>query len=393
MSASAMRDELVKISLSKRDVIGSLSTMLASSDVKNLQLPDDDSKEQKEIRETAEKFRSQLGKRYNVTPFLTGSMKTRLNVPGNVDYDFAVRVNSPEKFDKLKKRVQKKFPTSIQIRPDTQVFKGEMDGEEVDFTIFHGPDVVPYKESRKKVQADMMADPAKRLAIIREKAAVKEVVGKLPFVPERVKRTVLYEYKKGLDKDIGMWRDDYGEKTAALAAAQRTRLMRRNVFGHRTTNLEPIIKSQKLLSAADAGKKGFLKSVESNDATSRERSEAKGEQELRSEVYVTKGIMPPSSSYGKYGILFESRKAKPSRYMNLIPEEHLVDTVNRAKLTYVVPDTELTDWNKRFPNRRIIPESDIPDEKRLPEKSYQALAERMMRGPLIEQKTEKVQLK
>jgi hypothetical protein len=388
-----MRDELVKISLSKRDVIGSLSTLLASSDVKNLQLPDDDSEEQKKIRETAEKFRSQLGKRYNVTPFLTGSMKTKLNVPGNVDYDFAVRVNSPEKFEKLKKRVEKRFPKSIQIRPDTQVFKGEMDGEEVDFTIFHGPDIVPYKESRKKVHDEMVADPAKRLAIIREKAAVKEVVGKIPFVPERVKRTVLYEYKKGLDKDIGMWRDDYGEKTAELAEAQRKRLMRNNVFGHRTDNLEPIIESQKLLSAAEAGKKGLLKSVETNDPTSRGRSEAKGERELRSEVFITKGLMPPKATYGKYGVLFEKQKTTPSRYMNLVPEEHTVPNVGRSKLTYVVPDDELTDWNKRFPNRRIIQESDVPDEKRLPEKSYQALAERMVRGPLIKQKTEKVQLK
>lgn len=187
-------------------------------------------------------------------------------------------------------------------------------------------------------------------------------------------------------------------KTAAeLTEEQLARLGRADVFGHRTHNIEPIMQSGKLMSAAQAGKAGLLKSVELGGAHRGERQEIEvgtGQPtKLRSEVFMTKGILPASEDYGRYGVMFEKHKATPSSYLNTIPQEHLHEGRWRSNLHFVVPDSEYDTWQSKYPGVRIMRESQIPQGKLLPEKAgVGEMAMRVLRGPSLFQKKEEVVL-
>jgi hypothetical protein len=142
----------------------------------------------------------------------------------------------------------------------------------------------------------------------------------------------------------------------------------------------------------ELARKGILKSYETanplNPFGGRERSTALPK-ELRSEVFITKGLVPPSSSYGSYGVLFRKSKQEPSPYLNMVPQEHVTDFV-KSKMTFVVPDAELQDWSKKHPAKTFMPESAVPAGKQLPARSLMAPLERLLHGPRLTQKTERV---
>jgi len=53
----------------------------------------------------ADELRTSIGRRYNISPYLSGSMATGLNLPGQYDYDYGVRVKSKDKFQRLADRL------------------------------------------------------------------------------------------------------------------------------------------------------------------------------------------------------------------------------------------------------------------------------------------------
>lgn len=358
----------------------------------------------------AKEIQARLKRRYNISPYLSGSMATGLNLPGHYDYDYGIRVKSKPKFEKLVARIGRSgdFKASPYNKSGTDyhVFTGKVGDEEVDLALLYGDKGLTARKAivaaRQKVDA---MDPEEKEKILRTKARFKKlkslpVVGSVKWKGKpAVQHFIERPWKRNLDMKIGLVRLKKGklpedeEKTAReLTDAERHRLTRSTVFGHRTSNIEPIISSAKILSAAEAGRRGLLKSVETDDPTSREREQATGTKKLRSEVFLTRGLMPASSSYGQYGVLFEKRKATPSRYVNAVPTEHMTPSVKRSKLTFVVPDNEYDKWQKTHPSRRIIRESEVPESKRLPEKDYSALVGRIMAGPKLTQMTEEVEL-
>jgi hypothetical protein len=362
-----------------------------------------------EAKAKAEEIRGQLKRRYNVSPYLSGSMATGLNLPGQYDYDYGVRIKSKPKFERLAKRLGRSgaFKASPYNKPGTDyhVFTGKVGDEDVDLALLYGDKGLVARKATATARENVeKMSPEEREKILKTKAFVKglkktPIIGDIKWKGKPlVEKYVEKPWKRSLDERIGLVRlkkeelpED--EKVAReLTEGERKRLTRSNVFGHRTGNLDPIISSGKILSAATAGKKGLLKSVETADPTSREREEAKGKKTLRSEVFLTKGLMPAEGTYGKYGILFEKRKAMPSRYLNTIPTEHVVPGVTRSKMTFVVPDKEYAKWQAKHPERRIMRESEVPESKRLSGKSYSTLLERALSGPKLTQETEEVDL-
>jgi len=360
----------------------------------------------------ADELRTSIGRRYNISPYLSGSMATGLNLPGQYDYDYGVRVKSKDKFQRLADRLgrSKDFKASPYNKPGTDyhVFTGRVGDEDVDLALLYGDKGLTARKATTTARENVAKmSPEERAKILKTKALVKglkdiPVLGDIKWKGKpAVQRFIERPWKRNLDKKIGLVRMEKGElptdeppeKVAReLSEGERKRLTRSNVFGHRTGNLDPIISSGKILSAATAGKKGLLKSVETSDPTSREREAAKGLKTLRSEVFLTKGLMPAEGTYGQYGVLFEKRKADPSRYLNTIPTEHVVPGVTRSKMTYVVPDAEYESWQAKHPDRGIIRESDVPEGKRLQGTDYGTLLQRVLSGPLLSQKTEDVNL-
>lgn len=348
----------------------------------------------------AEELRTAIKKRLNVTPYLSGSMATGLNLPGKYDYDYGVRVTSLPKFQKLVSRLER----AKDIRPspynkpgtDYHVFSGSLGGQDIDLALMYGDKGKMTREALNNAKQKVESmDPQQREKILKTKARLKTLSG-LPVVGGAAHSYLEKPWKRKLDSELGMVRlkkDKLPELTKegrSLTALEEKRLNRSNIYGHRTDNLEPLIGSGEILSAAGAAKRGFLRTVETSNPFSRGRSELKGPAKLRAEVFVTKGLLPADSTYGRYGVLFEKKKVDKSRYLNLIPEEHTTDRVKGRSMTFVVPDPELESWSERFPDRKIISESMVPDQKRLPAKSLGALATRFTSVPRIFQKTELV---
>jgi len=354
-------------------------------------LPKPTEEEKREALQRAEEIRRTVGKRYNVSPYLAGSLATGLNIPGQHDFDYGVRVTSKPKFDKLVNRLQRaegvKTSPYNQTGTDYHVFTTSVGGEPVDLAVMYGD---KGKLQRQAIQRAQNLSQDEKDKIIAEKARLSNV---LFFQKQRKKR-----FKRQVDAQLGLPR--FGkEKVGRVVTDQEWRRLatRPTVFGHRTNNIEPIMQSQRLLSAADAAKRGALKSYETGTGRgSRERSdlsERRGERKmLRSEVFMNKGgLMPPSEAYGQYGVLFEKQKAAPSKYLNAVPREHTAETV-KSKLTYVVPDKEFAKWNRKFPDRKIMRESHVPEHMRLPGKDRGELIQRILTGPKLYEKKEEVKI-
>jgi hypothetical protein len=90
---------------------------------------------------------------------------------------------------------------------------------------------------------------------------------------------------------------------------------------------------------------------------------------LSPNIFATKGGLLDEPAYGNYGLLFQSRTAVPSPYLNLINREHIIPqrgtlTPRSIKLQrnyMVVPRDELRKLNRKNPNLRYIAAEDLPE--------------------------------
>lgn len=317
----------------------------------------------------AEEIKKELQKKYNVTPFLTGSLRLGTNLPGKYDYDFNIHLKSKDKFDSLTNKFKKIMDESkYNVQgTDRQIFTTTIKGEEVDLALTYGEKGKKYQDSVRAAEKSLT--PEKRQEIIKEKERLQNAWF---FKEKRYKN-----YKEKIDKELGIVR--FGRDPIKQAEHYN----RNDIYGHRTSNLDSIIEHG-LLSAFDAHKKGLLKSTESGNSVlstilnGRERSSTPSE--LKINIYSTKGLMPADSSYGPYGVLFRSRSMEPSKHLNFIPEEHLTKQV-KGKLTFVVPDSEFEDWTKKHPEKKFLRESEIPENKKLQSASYVEPIKRLLSGP------------
>lgn len=371
-----------------------------SESAKNLQF---DEAQQQQALHTAKSVASQLSQKYHIDPFLYGSMATGLNVPGKYDYDYGVHITDPAKYEALVNQFShdKDFTPSRFNEPgkDLHTFKTEVQGVPIDLNLMFGDNARIRREAVERVSQQMQADPSRRQQLVKQKAAVKDLLPKIPVVGN----PLAYQFKAMLDREIGIPRlkredvpEEQSKDAAELTPEQLGHLSRSDVFGHRTVDLTPIIQSGKLLSAAQAARLGSLKSVEESGANRGNRVELgdlKGPQEFRSQVFMTKGILPAGGDYGNYGVLFRKRNADPSKYINTIPQEYLHEGDWRSKLTFVVPDHEYSHWQSKYPDQPIIRESQIPQDKILPERAgLMEIAGRLLSGPEFTQKKELVKL-
>jgi len=302
---------------------------------------------------TREELQEYLKKKYNVSPFLTGSMALGLNLPdAPTDYDYAVTVKSPTKYNKLVQRLERTTETSPYNKPytDYNVFKTDYKGNPVDIALLLGDKGRQQREALMSAREKL--DDAKRQAIIQRKHELKNSW----FFPEyRYKR-----YKRNIDNELGLpkfTRDPIEELPEGL-------LKRKDLYGHRTNSLDKIIESKSILSAHELAQKGLLKDYEAHRVGRKRIEGGDLPEELRSEVFATKGLLPASSSYGQYGVLFRKQKIKPSPYINFVPEEYVTGSV-KNKMTYVVPDEEMAKWVERYPGETFIRESRVPKDLQL----------------------------
>jgi hypothetical protein len=358
-----------------------------SGEAKNIK-PDDSV----EARAKADELRRGLSKQLNISPFLHGSLATGLNLPGNYDYDFAARITSRDKFNKTVERLNRHptFSPNPQNKPglDLQIFTGKIQGEKVDLALMYGDKAKLKKESLEQVKAKLEGNPELRMDLLRQKSVAKNIVKEIPFIGKKL----YFNFKIGTDKDLGVFRTrseqhpDLMPKQADVDPAILQRLQRADVYGHRTANLDPIIASGQLLSAAQAAQAGLLKDYEARGQRGT-RTALEGPAKLRSEVFMTKGLLPAGEDYGRYGVLFEKKKATPSPYLNTVPQEHLHEGKWRSKLHYVVPDEEYDTWTSKHPDAPILRESQVPEGKRLGATAgLGELAHRVLAGPSIFQK-------
>lgn len=343
---------------------------------------DEHEKGLEEARRTAEDIRQNIANRFNVSPFLTGSLATGLNKPGDYDYDYGIRVQSREKFNSLVSRMNNVLKSSPYNKPNTDyhVFNTNVNGQDVDIAVMFG--------DKGKVQRDALQKAMSTLSDAQRKEIVEK---KVKLDNAWFLKDVRYKaFKRDVDKQLGMPRftRDSLDKTAEIADdSHLSRLSRADVFGHRTHDLEPIIKSESLMSAVDLARQGALKSYETVGMLRGRSSELPDK--LRSEVFITKGLLPATSSYGRYGIMFQKRNAEPSKYLNTIPEEYTTNRVT-SKMTFVVPDEEINHWASRFPHHTFVEESRIPETKRLEARDLSAPFRRLIHGARFTQKKEEI---
>lgn len=323
-----------------------------------------------------------LRKKYKLKPFLYGSLATETNIPGTSDYDYGMVTSSRERFEALKRRMSQDMRGSIRNKPNQNMYTyhSEVKGEPVDLTLFYGPegDMVRWttQEARERMSAE------RKREIIKKKQDIKSSF----FFP----KTRYYRYKDQLREEMGVFAPKRRTLTKAAKLDPKWQLTRSDVYGHRTSNLDSVIKSNALLSAAEAGRRGLLKDYEA-DRWARDRSAPAAGKELRSEVFLTRKLLPPSATYGKYGVLVRSGRAKPSAYLNMVPGEHVVDSQVRGRLTYVVPDDEYRKWKNKYRDARFIRESEVPAEKITSDaSSLLEVPMRILRGAKLSHKTEKV---
>jgi hypothetical protein len=329
------------------------------------------------VQDKQRRIAQTLRSRYNISPLPSGSMALGLNLPEQgADFDFAVPVRSKQKFELLVARLGRSMRSSPYNKPGTDyhVFQGKLHGEEVDIALLYGE---KGKIQRSTLRAAMKAlTDSRRQEIVSKKRELKSAW----ILPEyRYKR-----YKRSVDLDLGLPRFER-EKLASIN--------RSDVYAHRTHDITPIVESGRILSAAQAADRGLIRGVETNNPFTRTRH-TPDEAKFREEIFVTKKLLPANETYGKYGILFRSRKAEKSRYLNTIPTEHVIRQAGARKLTFVVPDQELEHWKKEYPKQRFMRESDVPKSKKLEHaRSWAELASRLVQGPKIWQDTRRVRLR
>ena len=131
---------------------------------------------QDEAMQRADQLRQAVGKRFNITPFLSGSMATGLNLPGKFDYDYGIRVKSRAKFDKLVARLER--APDIHPSPynkagtDYHVFSGKIQGEDVDLALMFGDKGKQVRDGLNRALKTVAAmPPAEKEKILKMKIA------------------------------------------------------------------------------------------------------------------------------------------------------------------------------------------------------------------------------
>lgn len=316
----------------------------------------------------AEDIRNIIAKRYNVTPFLTGSMRLGTNVPGQYDYDYNIHLNSKDKFLKLQKKFDALYEPSEYNKKDVDhhIFKTNILGEEVDIGLTYGQKGRDYQDSVRN--AEQTLSEQRKKEIIEEK---KKLQNAWFFKDRRYKH-----FKKNLDQELGI------KRFARERIKEGFALSASDVYGHRTNHLDSIIEHG-LMSAHDAHKKGLLKTYEKGnnpiDAMFRTREETNDEPEkLKTNVYLTPGLMPSDSSYGKYGVLIRKRKITPSPYLNTVPGEVITEKVKSKNMVFVVPEDELHQWKDKYKDKKFITEEEVPDNKKLSKRDFMEIPKRLL---------------
>lgn len=280
-------------------------------------------------------------------------MALGLNLPdAPTDYDYAVSVQSPSKYNRLVQRLERTTTPSPYNKPysDYNVFKTDYKGNPVDIALMLGDK--GRQQRLALTSAREKLDEEKRQAIVKRKHELKNAW----FFPEfRYK-----SYKRKIDAELGLpkfVRDPIEKLPEGL-------LKSTDLYGHRTNSIDKIIESGSILSAYDLARKGKLKDYEAHHVGRGRVSEEDLPTEVRKDVFVTKGLLPADSSYGRYGILFRKKKIQASPYINFVPEEYITDKV-KSKMTYVVPDDEIVQWANRYPDETFLRESRVPKNLRL----------------------------
>lgn len=337
-------------------------------------------KTDEELLSEAKTLQQRLGKRYNVKPYLVGSMATGLSVPGSSDFDFGVNVLSRDKFDKLVKRLHATMTPSKYNKPgmDKYIFTTEVNGVPVDLAVTFGKKGIEHRKATQDIPKKLSEEAKQK--IVANKQRLKESF----FLPEYRYKL----YKKKLDQKLGYTGTRREPLDKAAAANLEREIKRKDVYGHRTSDIEPIIQHG-LLSAAEAGKRGLLKSYESTPGTRERTTEIPTN--LRSDVFFTKGLLPTEGTYGKYGIMFRKRKVEPATNLSMIPEEYVAPRKIKSKLTFIVPDEELDTWRSKYPKVPFVSESNVPEGKRLDSRSITALFKKIISIPRPS-RTEEVKL-
>lgn len=156
-------------------------------------------------------------------------------------------------------------------------------------------------------------------------------------------------------------------------------------FAHRTGSLRSILKTGRVYSAYAAARRGVLADYEVLYANRKREPflshSARRTLELHTEIFgTTNGILPADTAYGKYGVVWSTAAARPSTYINTIPNEVVID--GGAKLRsarYIVPAGELEHWQREFPKERFLAETHVPEELLLPRRSFNQLLPRIAR--------------
>jgi hypothetical protein len=326
----------------------------------------------------ANEIKRELKRKYRVTPYLSGSLALGTNLPGESDFDYGIPVQQKKRFLELYEQFKRDMKESPYNRGDSdyRVFTTTIGGEPVDVALIFGGKGAHHRDAIKYLSKTMTEKQKQK--IIEEKAKLK---GAWIAPKYRYKR-----YKRNLDTQLGIprfsrWQLD-PEKKASLDP--RWQLGRSDVYGHRTSDITGILSSGQLMSAYELARKGKLKSYEHKRwSRGREEADKLKTPSFRSEVFVTKGLLPADSTYGQYGVLVRSRKAAPSPYLNMVPDEHTVSGKVKGKLTFVVPDSEIMHWRTKYPNERFITESQVPDKKRIQKtKDVMAPVKRALKGKL-----------
>jgi superfamily II DNA or RNA helicase len=349
---------------------------------------------EEEIAQAIAEGRETLRKRFNVTPFLTGSMATGVAVPGHVDLDFTVPLKSKEKMLRLARRLRSnpEFQTSP-YHPESsahQVFTWKRFGKlPVDIALSYGEKAQKYKEAVRAAAGKL--PPETQQEIRDEKARLqkavflrqvryarykREVEEKLGILPYRLKDEPLE--KASADETA----PEAPDETQALQERIRRMLASQLGFAHRTTNLEPLLQSGRQLTAEEAARKGLLRSVEAvKGIRGRERFDPARHANLRRELFGTEGgVMPPGPDYGKYGIIRYSRSKVPSPYINMVPGEVLSPrNTGLRSAVFLVPRKEVPFWREKHPELRFLANEDVPADLVLPNRELSHLPVRAFR--------------
>lgn len=227
------------------------------------------------------KERTYLRKRYNVATHLSGSMPLNLHVPGDVDIDLFVRAESPAKFKSIirKLRQNPRYTSSPFNKENAgyHVFQRPANGVDdypVDLAVAYGApgkEYVKTLKAKKSLSRTLPDDLRERL--VAKKSLLKNTP--LDFNHKRYKA-----WKRGLDAALGgdyrLTRDEVSalKKVGTvidLKDEEQLEKFRRftkykDMYGHRTHNIDSVLENQGLFSALEALKRGKLKSYEAGSS-------------------------------------------------------------------------------------------------------------------------------